>query len=127
MRKYFSPENISIQKKYLRYLTNPATPGLLMTGNNNINGLNTWQVDRLGWAKLGSGGNLVTPELSSLAGRFVPRVKNCLDLSHSGHFTGGQIDRGEVGGRDVRQEFRFVSGVKVWDRHVEVRVGNSFS
>ena len=54
-------------------------------------------------------------------------MKNCLDLSHSGHFTGGQIDRGEVGGRDVRQEFRFVSGVKLWDRHVEVRVGNSFS
>ena len=53
----------------MRYLTNPATPGLLMTGNNNINGLNTWQVDRLGWAKLGSGGDLVTPELSSLAGR----------------------------------------------------------
>ena len=79
-----------------------------------------FQVDRLGWAKLGPGGVLVTPEVSSLAGRFVPRVENCLDLAHSGHFQGGQIDRAELEGRDVREEFSFVSAVRVWARHVEV-------
>ena len=108
------------------YLTSPHTPDLLLTGNNNLNGLNTWQVDRLGWAKLGPGGDLVTPEVSSLARRFVPRVENCLDLSHSGHFQGGQIDRDSLeNSRDVRKEFRFVSAVRIWQRHVEVEHSES--
>ena len=87
--------------------------------------LNTWSVDRLGWVKQGRGGGLVAPELQSLASRFVPRVENCLDENLSGYFRGGLIDQEELHGKDVREEFRFVSKVRVWRRHVEVEHGES--
>ena len=32
----------------------------------------------------------------------------------------GEIDRSSVSGRDVRADYSFVAGVRVWRRHVEV-------
>ena len=44
----------------------------LMTGVS-LNSLNTWDVDRLGWVKLGPGGKLVTQSMDQLGRYFVPR------------------------------------------------------
>ena len=67
------------------YITRPHSD-LLLTGLD-INDLNSWQVDSLGWVKEGPGGGLVAPEVQSLANRFVPRVENCLAETHSGKTT----------------------------------------
>ena len=73
----------------------------LMTGVS-LNGLNTWDVDSLGWVKLGPGGRLVTQSMDQLGRYFVPRsvfimfsvlitpllrVENCVSGKTSGHFT----------------------------------------
>ena len=49
-----------------------ATSQSLMTGVS-LNSLNTWDVDRLGWVKLGPGGKLVTQSMDQLGRYFVPR------------------------------------------------------
>ena len=59
----------------------------LMTGVS-LNGLNTWDVDSLGWVKLGPGGRLVTQSMDQLGRYFVPRSVtedkvNILVISHA--------------------------------------------
>ena len=46
-------------------------------------------------------------------------------LVFPGYFQGGQIDQQELQGKEVRAEFKFVSQVRVWRRHVEVEHGES--
>ena len=37
----------------------------------------------------------------------------------------GEIDKGRIEGRDVREDFSFASEVRIWRRHVEVEHGES--
>ena len=37
----------------------------------------------------------------------------------------GEIDKGRLEGRDVREDHSFAAGVRIWRRHVEVEHGES--
>ena len=59
----------------------------LLTGLS-LNGLNTWDVDSLGWVKLGPRGDRVTRRMDQLGRYFVPRSVtedkvNILVISHA--------------------------------------------
>ena len=91
-----------------------------MTGVS-VNDINTWDVTRLGWVKVGRGrGQLLTHNLEQLSGHFSPTVTNCYNADIDGHFPGAAIDKTEVGGRSVTEEFPFISRVHTWQRHVEL-------
>ena len=64
-----------------------TSPGgqTLMTGVS-LNGLNTWDVDSLGWVKLGPGGRLVTHSMDQLGRYFVPRSVLMMITKYFGHF-----------------------------------------
>ena len=68
------------------YLTSPESHGHLVTGVP-LNDLNTWDVDRLGWVKVGQGGHLVSQNMEQLVRYFVPTVNNCVTGETAGHFT----------------------------------------
>ena len=40
-------------------------------------------------------------------------------------FLRGEINKQSIGGRNVKQDFTFVSRVRIWGRHVEVEHGES--
>ena len=64
-----------------------TSPGgqTLITGLS-LNGLNTWDVDSLGWVKLGPGGRLVTQSMDQLGRYFVPRSVLMMITKYFGHF-----------------------------------------
>ena len=41
------------------------------------------------------------------------------------HYLRGEINKQSIGGRNVKQDFTFVSRVRIWGRHVEVEHGES--
>ena len=98
---------------------------VLMSGVQ-LNSLNTWDVTKLGWVKQGPGHTLVSPNIASLSRYFVPSVGDCAGGEYTGHFSNiAQINKNSVEGRDVKQDFSFISRVRVWSRHVEVSVNLS--
>ena len=90
-----------------------------------LNGLDTWDVTKLGWVKLGPTGALVTPSVDTLSRYFVPSVTNCVNGAITGHFTTAIINKSGLEGRDVTQDYSFISDVRVWRRHVELEHGQS--
>ena len=68
---------------------------------------------------------LLTHNLEQLSSHFQPRVENCAGGRVHGHFPGVTIDRPDLGGRELTQEFPFVSRVRTWRRHVELEHATS--
>ena len=68
------------------YVT-PADSHDRLIGGVDLNDLNTWDVDRLGWVKVGLGGRLTSPSMDQLSRYFVPRVESCVNGVNTGHFT----------------------------------------
>ena len=94
---------------------------ILLTGLS-INGLDTWDVTKLGWMKMKTRGGrgYLTHNLEQLSGYFTPTVDNCAGVEVRGHFPGVNIDKTDIGGRHVTQEYPFISRVRIWRRHVEL-------
>jgi len=105
-------------------------PGWYVTNNNNVsprtlytcprvNGLDEWDVTKLGWAKI-TNQKLVTHNLEQLSNYFRPAVDSCTRGDIKAHFPGVMMDQSDIRGRDVSHEFPFISQVHTWHRHVEV-------
>ena len=107
------------------YVSREASRSQLMAGLD-INGLHTWDVTRPGWVKAGPRpGEFLTQNLGQLAHHFRPEVTNCGGGQLTAAFSRVFIDQAELGGREVRQEFPFISGVRVWERFVELEHSQS--
>ena len=91
----------------------------LITGLE-LNELNEWDTNKLGWMKAGDGGKFVTASLEQLRNHFTPTVDSCLEGKYQTTFSSGEIDKGSIQGRRVIEEFPFLAGVRVWQRHVEM-------
>ena len=86
----------------------------------DVNGLDGWDIHKLGWLKAGKKGKFVSASLDHLVHLFSPVVENCADGKYSGSFVSGEIDRLDIGGRRLTEEFPFLTDVHVWRRHVEM-------
>ena len=86
----------------------------------DVNGLDGWDIHKLGWLKAGKNKNFVTASLNRLVNLFSPSVESCSDGKYSGSFSSGEIDRHDIGGRKLTEEFPFLVDVHVWRRHVEM-------
>ena len=62
----------------------------------------------------------MTHNLEQLSSYFQPQVESCAGGRVQGHFHGVLIDKTDIGGREVTEEFPFVSRVRTWRRHVEL-------
>ena len=91
----------------------------LLTGLH-VNGLDGWDINKLGWLKAGKKGKFITSSLEQLRQRFLPTVESCAEGSYSGSFVSGEIDKLDIGGRMVTEEFPFLTDIHVWRRHVEM-------
>ena len=93
----------------------------------DINPLDGWDVTKLGWMKAGGRDEVVTSSLEQLAASFSPQVENCARGQHQGFFAQSvKIDQSKLeGGRALHHLYPFVSGVRIWRRHVEVEHGES--
>ena len=103
------------------YVVKPGQKHSLVAGLE-VNGLNGWDVTRLGWMKIGPKGSLVTGGLQQLVQAYRPRVESCTAGKYEGSFAHGtQIDR-SLGrqGKRVTDVHTFLRGVRVWKRHVEM-------
>ena len=59
-----------------------------------MNGLDGWDINKLGWLKAGKKGGVVTSSLEQLAQAFVATVENCASGRYGGTFTkGAEVDR----------------------------------
>ena len=92
-----------------------------------INDLDGWDVTKLGWMKAGGRDEVVTSSLEQLSQSFTPHVENCARGNHVGYFAPSvKIDHTTLGGgRPLEQVYPFVSGVRIWRRHVELEHGES--
>ena len=92
-----------------------------------INDLDGWDITKLGWMKAGRKEEVVTAGLEQLSQSFSPVVENCGQGSHHGYFPSGvMIDQVRLEqGRPLQQIFPFISGVRIWRRHVELQHGES--
>ena len=86
-----------------------------------VNGLDEWDINNLGWLKADKNGNSVTSSLEELKQQFSPSVESCAKGHYSGFFSSGEIDRPDIGGRTVTDEFPFISAINVWHRHIEMK------
>jgi len=94
----------------------------------DVNGLDGWDIHKLGWLKAGKLGAVVTSSLEQLVQSYIPVVKNCAAGKYEGSFTSGiEINKNEVGGqgRSLTEVYPFISGVRIWRRHVEMKHGES--
>ena len=93
----------------------------------DINPLDGWDVTKLGWMKASGKDEVVTSSLEQLAASFSPQVENCARGQHRGTFAQSvKIDQSRLeGGRALHHLYPFVSGVRIWRRHVEVEHGES--
>ena len=114
------------------YVSREASRSLLsaqsdqLTAGLDINSLHTWDVTKPGWVKAGARpGEFLTQNLGQLAQHFRPEVTNCGAGQLTAAFSRVFIDKTELGGREVRQEFPFISLVRVWERFVEVEHSQS--
>ena len=97
-----------------------------LTAGLDINSLHSWDVSKPGWVKAGAKpGQFLTENLGQLAQHFRPEVTNCGAGQFRAAFSRVFIDKTELGGREVRQEFPFISGVRVWQRFVELEHSQS--
>ena len=85
-----------------------------------VNNLDSWDINKLGWLKIDNSGRLATPSLQQLQQQFLPTVDSCAGGRYSGVFARGFIDKQDIGGTSVTEEFPFVSNIHVWQRHVEM-------
>jgi hypothetical protein len=94
----------------------------VLLAGEEVNGLDGWDLDRLGWFKMAAGGRAVlrAEGLSQLAARFSPTIADCAGGVYAASFRSGRLNSEEAGGRPVQELFPFVSGVRVWRRHVEL-------
>ena len=94
-----------------------------------INDLDGWDVTKLGWMKAGGPNkdDVVTSSLEQLSQSFTPQVDNCARGHHVGYFASNvKIDQTSLQqGRPLQQLYPFVSGVRIWRRHVELEHGES--
>ena len=98
----------------------PSSPHLLLTGLS-LNSLHSWDVTKPGWIKAGARpGEFLSHNLQQLTDHFRPEVTDCGAGLLTASFSRVFIDKTEVGGREVREEFPFISGVRVWERFVEL-------
>ena len=86
----------------------------------NVNGLDEWDINKLGWLKAGKMNRFVTSSLEQLSQHFLPSVQSCAEGEYSGYFARGEIDKQDIGGREVTAEYPFLADVHVWRRHVEM-------
>ena len=86
----------------------------------DVNGLDGWDIHKLGWLKAGKKDKFVSASLDHLVQLFSPVVESCADGKYSGSFVSGEIDRLDIGGRRLTEEFPFLTDVHVWRRHVEM-------
>ena len=91
-----------------------------LLAGEEVNPLDGWDVDKLGWFKTGLSGEGVAEELDQLMLKFSPQVENCATGEYSAIFKSGKINQDEVGGRPVQQLFPFIQSVRVWRRHIEM-------
>ena len=77
--------------------------------------------------KAGGRDDVVTSSLEQLASAFTPQVDNCARGHHVGYFAANvKIDQTHLQqGRPLQQLYPFVSGVRIWRRHVELEHGES--
>ena len=94
----------------------------VLLAGEEVNGLDGWDLDRLGWFKMAAGGQAVlrAEGLSQLAARFSPTIGDCAGGSYTASFRSGRLNSEDAGGRPVQELFPFVSGARVWRRHVEL-------
>ena len=92
----------------------------LLTGLG-VNGLDGWDVTKLGWLKAGKKGKYFTSSLDQLRQHFHSSVESCSQGKYSGRFVRTMIDHPDIGGRMVTQEYPFLSDIHVWQRHVEMK------
>ena len=102
----------------------PSHSHTLLAGVN-VNGLDGWDINKLGWLKAGKKGGVVTSSLEQLVKAFVPTVENCADGRYGGTFTKGvEVDRLLVDGlgqkRRLTDVYPFIGDIRVWRRHVEM-------
>lgn len=99
----------------------PDRPGLRHTllAGLDINPLDSWDPQKVGWVKAGPSRSFVTSGLSRLLALFTPQVASCSAGHYSGSFSSGHINR-ELGGRTLTEVYPFIGGVRVWRRHVEL-------
>ena len=104
----------------------PSHSHTLLAGME-INDLDGWDITKLGWMKAGRRDEVVTASLDLLSQNFSPVVENCAQGSHHGYFPSGvKIDQSRLEqGRPLQHMFPFISGVRIWRRHVEVEHGES--
>jgi hypothetical protein len=94
----------------------------VLLAGEEVNGLDGWDLDRLGWFKMAAGGQAVlrAEGLRQLAARFSPQIADCAGGVYTASFQSGRLNSEDAGGRPVQDLFPFVSGVRVWRRHVEL-------
>ncbi len=94
----------------------------VLLAGEEVNGLDGWDLDRLGWFKLAAGGRAVlrAEGLNQLAARFSPQIADCAAGVYTASFPSGRLNSEEAGGRPVQELYPFVSGARVWRRHVEL-------
>ena len=107
-------------------LDTPSHTHTLLAGLE-INDLDGWDITKLGWMKAGQRDKVVTASLDLLSQSFSPVVENCAQGSHHGYFPSGvKIDKARLEqGRPLHQMFPFISGTRIWRRHVELEHGES--
>ena len=94
----------------------------ILLAGEEVNGLDGWDLDRLGWFKMAAGGQAVlrAEGLGQLAARFSPQITDCAGGVYTASFSSGRLNSEEAGGRPVQELYPFVSGARVWRRHVEL-------
>ena len=97
----------------------PSHRHSLLTGLH-VNGLDEWDINKLGWFKAGKRSSFVTSSLEQLSQQFLPTVESCAEGRYYGSFASGEIDKPDIGGARVTEEFPFISDIHVWRRHVEM-------
>ena len=91
-----------------------------LLAGEEVNPLDGWDVDKLGWFKTGLGGEAVAERLDQLILKFSPEVDNCASGEYRATFKSGKINQLDVGGRPVQELFPFIKNLRVWRRHVEM-------
>ena len=103
-----------------RDVVSPTSSHQLIAGLD-LNSLHSWDVTKPGWIKAGARpGQFLSHNLDQLTSHFRPDVTDCGAGHLKASFSRVFIDRTELGGREVRQEFPFISRVRVWERYVEL-------
>eukprot|EP00093_Oithona_nana_P014457 14457.XXX_467503_458791_1 [CDS] Oithona nana genome sequencing. len=103
------------------YIEDPADSFLL--GNLPINGLDEWDVSKLGWFKSRSPteNHMDSTGQQIIRQAFKVQVENCALNSYKYQFFRGFMDHNQLdGGRRVEIMYPFIQSTSVWRRHVEV-------